>query len=95
MKITIVVALWALMCPAASAQDKPDVMGRSMLEDSTFKLRVERFVMHDLPNFDIKDWPQRPEVDVAIVNQIDAVREAVPDWHGLHHLVPGTGAPKN
>lgn len=76
----------------AVAFDGPDVMGRSMLGDETFKLHVERFRMHDLPNFELKDWPQRPEVDQGIVNQIDAIKTANPEWHGLHHMVPGTGS---
>lgn len=96
MKLTIVVAfVVAVIPPIAYGQDSPDVMGRSMLEDSAFKLRAERFGMHDLPNFELKDWPQKPEIDATVVNQIDSVKNEVPEWHGLHHIVPGSGAAKN
>ncbi len=73
----------------------PDVIGRSMQDDGTFQLRAERFGMHDLPNFELKDWPQKPEINEAIVNQIDAVKTDVPEWHGLHHMVPGAAPIKN
>jgi len=99
MKITFILVLQASVflatAQAAPALDEPDVMGRSMMGDETFKLHVERFGMHDLPNFELKDWPQKPHVDEGIVNQIDAVKTANPEWHGLHHMVPGTGSTKN
>ncbi len=92
MKLVILASILMVVAPAY-AQDAPGSCANP--EDSAFKLRAERFGMHDLPNFELKDWPQRPEVDAGIVNQIDAVKTEVPDWHGLHHIVPGSGAAKN
>lgn len=92
MKLVILASILMVVAPAY-AQDAPG--SGAYPEDSTFKLRAERFGMHDLPNFELKDWPKRPEVDAAIVNQIDELKTEVPDWHGLHHMVPGAGAAKN
>jgi hypothetical protein len=73
-----------------AAPGSPDVVTPSMLGDSKFRLHAERFITRDLPNFELKDWPQKPEVNAAVVEQIDAVKTAVPEWHGLHHMIPGS-----
>ncbi len=91
--VQLFVSLVAVM--PGCAFDEPDVCSRSMLGDTTFKLHAERYGMHDLPNFELKDWPQRPQVNEAVVEQIDALKTAIPEWHGLHHMVPGSGAAKN
>lgn len=93
MKLSILTALIVLTTSPAFAEPEvlggPDVVTPSMLGDSKFRLHAERFIMRDLPNFELKDWPQKPEVNAAIVQQIDAVKSAVPEWHGLHHMIPG------
>ena len=35
------------------------------------------------------DWKHAPAANSAVVNQINAVRTKLPNWSGVHQIIPG------
>lgn len=81
--LVVAVGLALAMATAAYADS-------SQSSQKLFKLHAES--QHPLEIILPEGFSLVPPVDSGLIRQINDARNNVPNWHGFHHIVPGTAA---